>query len=552
MCVNKPPLCTNRKFTSPPAVKIWVEPTLGKTLLLTLSLTMRGSAGKQASRAVDVSAAEQSLFARQPRSTATPDEDEFPELVDGSQWTLAANFTQGDKWIAPSERIAQHYHPRLDELDAAGLTDKRAERTAPASPLRPTVERKGWAAGLACRPLMLMPIDVSDTSDGAMDASALGILRRQREAEVRAEGVLHAGTHRQTHITDADANAARMQKYVRDGIDPAVLAPFNDAWLDSAMEQVPTDLGGIEPEAVAEMVAEMVDEVQADYFDAVKTSMVDYTLMSKEHRTRLEITKPTSKFELTTFHPSQDPSVAECAAPKTHDSLALGDWHDSVLSSFESVESGLVVNHEGMLTMLELWSNYEPLRLCTLAKLPQVTAMELERFKDMQQTHCERVVQTLKKKWYPSVVDIFRREVGTGGGAPDEINASLLSAASTLMCNQLRALLAASIEQLVQFFEQFETPEEPTDVEPSHEVLHSEDVSYYLPAITPTGLTATSHPRALLPDLTHGPCLHRTPRHTTFCRVRRTGTATSNRTWCLLRARCAGLPPPPLRRQDAR
>ena len=80
-----------------------------------------------------------------------------------------------------------------------------------------------------------------------------------------------------------------------------------------------------------------------------------------------------------------------------------------MLNGYETIERSLVVNHEGMLTMLELWSNYEPLRLCSLAKLPQVTAMELEKFKDAQHSHCERVVQTLKKKWYPSVLDIFRR-----------------------------------------------------------------------------------------------------------------------------------------------
>ena len=67
---------------------------------------------------------------------------------------------------------------------------------------------------------------------------------------------------------------------------------------------------------------------------------------------------------------------------QTADSLALGAWHESVLNGYETIERSLVVNHEGMLTMLELWSNYEPLRLCSLAKLPQVTAMELEKFKD--------------------------------------------------------------------------------------------------------------------------------------------------------------------------
>ena len=45
-------------------------------------------------------------------------------------------------------------------------------------------------------------------------------------------------------------------------------------------------------------------------------SMLEYVLKSPAEAKRLEIMAPPAKFELTTFHPSQDPSVADCAAPK--------------------------------------------------------------------------------------------------------------------------------------------------------------------------------------------------------------------------------------------
>ena len=106
-----------------------------------------------------------------------------------------------------------------------------------------------------------------------------------------------------------------------------------------------------------------------------------------------------------------------------------------------------------MLTLLELWAMYEPLRLCTLGELPPVSAMELEKFKDTQHSHCERVVQTLKKKWLPSVLDIFRRD--SASGDEGEVSGALLSAVSTLMYNQLRGLLQASIAEFVAFFEKF-------------------------------------------------------------------------------------------------
>ena len=70
----------------------------------------------------------------------------------------------------------------------------------------------------------------------------------------------------------------------------------------------------------------------------------------------------------------------------------------------------LLVNHEGMLQMLDLWLLYQDFSLCNVSGLPPVTALEVERFKDMQHAHCEKIVQLLKKKWFPAVLDIFRRE----------------------------------------------------------------------------------------------------------------------------------------------
>ena len=438
--------------------------------------------GKAPSRSLDYDEAiRPPVYARQPKITATAVPSDFPQLLDDQQWTQAATFAQDDKYAGPSQRIGRYYRQRIDELDAVGLEQKRAERTAPPSPLRPTIERKGWAAGLPCRPL-LPPVDLSD--DGydygrqepppALPDTALGLLMRQREAAERATRGPYEGTGRMPHIVDPEALQDRVASYVHDGIDGSCLAPFNDAWLEAAMEQVPTELTGVPIEEVHGQLHEMVGEIQESYFESVKKGIVEYVLKSKSEGSRLEITQPIPKFELTTFHPSQDPSVAEAAMPHSYDSLALGDWHESVLTGYESVERNLVVNHEGMLTMLELWTSYDHWRLCTLAGLPQADAMELEKFKDMQHTHCERVVNILKKKWFPSVLDIFRAESQEG----DEVNPTLLSAVSTLMFNQLRGMLQSSIDQLVAFFEASYTATPSDETLPSEEMLHSRAVGH--------------------------------------------------------------------------
>ena len=222
-----------------------------------------------------------SPFAQQPRITAEPDQSDFPKLLDDEQWTQAATFAQTDRFTGPSQRIGRYYQQRLDELSIEGLQHKQAERTAPASPLRPTIERKGWAAGLPQRAL-LDPLSAT-ASEGLppmpppadLSGSALGILRFQREQAVQKEALPHAGTFRHAHVNDKATLQQRMAAYVERGIDPSSLAPFNDAWMDSAMEQVPTELAGVEPDRVDEMVYNMVDEVHQGYYDGVKLSMVE-------------------------------------------------------------------------------------------------------------------------------------------------------------------------------------------------------------------------------------------------------------------------------------
>jgi hypothetical protein len=132
--------------------------------------------------------------------------------------------------------------------------------------------------------------------------------------------------------------------------------------------------------------------------------------------------------------------------------------HANWKTGFERVGETLLVNHEGMLQMLDLWLLYQDFSLCNVSGLPPVTALEVERFKDMQHAHCEKIVQLLKKKWFPAVLDIFRRESSADKPDGAEEGSPLLSTVSALMFNQLRGLLQSSVAAYVDFFEQVPSP----------------------------------------------------------------------------------------------
>ena len=178
----------------------------------------------------------ESPFRRPPRVIAQPDVELYPALLDDSQWTQAATFNQDDQFTGPSERIGRYYRQRLDERSTNELEQVRERRTVPTSPLRPVVQRHGWAAGLPQRPL-LEPVPQSDEVV-EMGSTALGILSRQREAKEATERSMYEGTDRNVHITDPIALHERMSTYVKEGIDESCLAPFNQEWTDNAMEQV--------------------------------------------------------------------------------------------------------------------------------------------------------------------------------------------------------------------------------------------------------------------------------------------------------------------------
>ena len=181
---------------------------------------------------------------------------------------------------------------------------------------------------------------------------------------------------------------------------------------------------GAEPGGPGATSTEMIDEMAAEIHDDYEEGR-----QAGDGRVRAEVVgdgvgwrspQPTPKFELRTFHPSQDWSVAECAAPRTRDSLALGAWHESVLTGFESVERDLVVNHEGVLAMLELWSSYEHLQLCTLTGLPQMTAMDLGAVP----RRAADALRARRPDAQEEVVPVGRRDLpprreGRRGGGPD-------------------------------------------------------------------------------------------------------------------------------------
>ena len=109
------------------------------------------------------------------------------------------------------------------------------------------------------------------------------------------------------------------------------------------------------------------------------------------------------------------------------------------------------------------WQHYENSLLLDVRLDGSHRTLELDRYKVAQLEHSEGIRNTLRKKWYPSVVETFLSP------PQDEALGELILAkeqvfksVSVLMTRHLRGLVETTCSSLAEFYEQFKT------IDPAH------------------------------------------------------------------------------------
>ena len=71
---------------------------------------------------------------------------------------------------------------------------------------------------------------------------------------------------------------ARYRQYVENEISVDVIAPIRQYWLTHIIELIPGDLHAVEKERIEYLIDTMLNEINKDYFDSVRKSILDYIL----------------------------------------------------------------------------------------------------------------------------------------------------------------------------------------------------------------------------------------------------------------------------------
>ena len=81
----------------------------------------------------------------------------------------------------------------------------------------------------------------------------------------------------------------RYRQYVENEISVDVIAPIRQYWLTHIIELIPGDLHAVEKERIEQLIDTMLNEINKDYFDSVRKSILDYILKDENEMRRLGI-----------------------------------------------------------------------------------------------------------------------------------------------------------------------------------------------------------------------------------------------------------------------
>lgn len=103
------------------------------------------------------------------------------------------------------------------------------------------------------------------------------------------EALLYPQNADKRRIQARKVSYARYRQYVENEISVDVIAPIRQYWLTHIIELIPGDLHAVEKERIEYLIDTMLNEINKDYFDSVRKSILDYILKNQAEMRRLGI-----------------------------------------------------------------------------------------------------------------------------------------------------------------------------------------------------------------------------------------------------------------------
>lgn len=181
----------------------------------------------------------------------------FPPVIDPFSRTLAAPISSQRHYFSVCHRIGSNYTPTS----------------------------KGFYVDLEKR--MIKYKDINDTGPKLNIVSDLDVEPADEREEY--EGIMNPQIRDETRISARKSSYKRYRQYIEDEISVDVIAPIRQYWISHILELIPADLHAIEKERIEYLIDSMLNEINKDYYDSVRKSILDYILKNENEMLRLGI-----------------------------------------------------------------------------------------------------------------------------------------------------------------------------------------------------------------------------------------------------------------------
>ena len=189
----------------------------------------------------------------------------------------------------------------------------------------------------------------------------------------------------------------------------------------------------------------MLNEINKDYFDSVRKSILDYILKNEQEMKRLGIqqvlNQPIPWGD--DFYKGIEPNE---------------EWKHNVMMARMLMSENLSICSQATLELMKLWQDYKDQKFVNIPAA-RSECDTLENFKSKQIEQMTNVKGLLSSDWNKSAVDILREELEN---LDKDQTKTFFESAATLMANQVRELIEQSVDAYVDFIQRFKFDSYPT------------------------------------------------------------------------------------------
>ncbi|KAM6407469.1 LOW QUALITY PROTEIN: dynein axonemal heavy chain 3 [Rhynochetos jubatus] len=385
----------------------------------------------------------------------------YPPLLQQASMTLAAPFKEQNYCRSPSDSIGNNYSPAARDLKLKNLyklksssmkgTSRRSAGQRTASPSSKCSD--------PCRKKLTLTERRQRNSDritptllNSSDPISLCTPARMPELHVRhctddqpltpeeQFAIIDRNEESKREKPPSASNIERYCYYIHNGVQEDMLAPQDKEMMNAILKRIPNHL--LANPDLENLLANLEEEVKADYCISLKKSIVDYILMDPAERERLSIESIPRPFPW---------RVIRAPVP----------WHSSYKKAQSWIERNLFIVNPLMPRLHQLWlSEYSHLRFVRTGEmLCRGLPLLPTEFEEVIRRHCVEARNILQNKWIPTCASLFRNQkrkwlhfAPQKDSDSSEQVESYFRSVATLMSLQLREVVVNSLEDLLAFF----------------------------------------------------------------------------------------------------